>query len=118
MPLVTSWTPWLCCGTTASILERTWLVGRRPPIWQISMTALDDEGAWVTLQRVGEHNEQMEKRVKLDEFLKDWPNADRRKGAQGTSWLASQPHGGDVAGASNACKRRHRHGDWLRIRKH
>ncbi len=27
--------------------------GEKAPIWQISMTALDDEGAWVTLQRVG-----------------------------------------------------------------
>ena len=54
-------------------------VGEKAPIWQISMTALDDEGAWVTLQRVGEHSEQMQKRVKLDEFLKDWFNADRRK---------------------------------------
>ena len=33
----------------------------------------------MTLQRVGEHSEQMEKRVPLGEFLKDWSKADRRK---------------------------------------
>jgi hypothetical protein len=40
-------------------------VGEKAPIWQISMTALDDEGAWVTLQRVGEHSEQMDKNGRI-----------------------------------------------------